>query len=91
MYFTLYVYNYIDSEWINLFKLRNVIKKNEILHHLSADFSDKYVRRQTFEEKAENITQPTQSECDEPFFVSGNWTRIAEWWKSDERESDMEE
>lgn len=34
---------------------------------MSADFSDRYVRRQTFEEKAKNITQPTESECDEPF------------------------
>lgn len=30
----------------------------------SAGFIDIYVRRQTCEEKAENITHPTQSDCD---------------------------
>lgn len=35
----------------------------------SAGFIDIYVRRQTCEEKAENITHPTQSDCDVPFLL----------------------
>lgn len=54
------------------------------------DFSDRYFRRHTCERKPENINQPTQSECDEPFMSPAS-EPVMENFKNQMEESDMEE
>lgn len=54
------------------------------------DFSDRYFRRHTCEEKAENISQPTQSKCDEPILLPASEPEM-ENFENQMEESDMEE
>lgn len=54
------------------------------------DFSDRYFRRHTCEEKAENISQPTQSKCDEPILLPTSEPEM-ENFENQMEESDMEE
>lgn len=54
------------------------------------DFSDRYFRRHTCEEKAKNITQPTQSKCDKPILLPASEPEM-ENFENQVEESDMEE